>query len=90
MISKLILILLPLFGLLLCEQIELQCPKGWIVQGQHVYAKNVFNIKRETVFALCLICQLNSSTNHTFGVVEVCQSNVDFQVSVLNSSKAHK
>jgi hypothetical protein len=51
------------------EQVEMNCPEGWIIQGQVLY----YNISRtnNNNSAMCLICQLKT-TNSLFGSIELC------------------
>jgi hypothetical protein len=50
------------------EQVEMNCPEGWVIVGQVVYsdAKNSSNN-----VAMCLICELKTK-NSPFGSIELC------------------
>ena len=57
------------------DQIELECPQGWFVQGQIVYSKTT---NKEQDFAVCLACKINSVSQNEFINIEICLHNTDF------------
>jgi hypothetical protein len=49
-------------------QVELNCPKDWIIKGQVVY----YNVNGLNDAAMCLICQLKTQEETPFGSIELC------------------
>jgi hypothetical protein len=64
------------------EQVEMNCPEGWVIVGQVVYneAKTYFkNV------AMCLICRKKTQEDDPFGLIEVCMfESAEFQIGVGN------
>jgi hypothetical protein len=63
--------IIVLAGVLLIEaseQVELNCPKGWIIIGQVIYVDADTSSKKAT---MCLICQLKTNDS-PFGLIELC------------------
>jgi hypothetical protein len=74
---KIILITLLAWLLVLdaSDQLELKCPKGWIIQGQVVYSTSTTDQThhtRQTIVAICFFCRINSPALTNFGTVEMC------------------
>jgi hypothetical protein len=51
------------------ELVELNCPKGWIIVGQVIYA-DAYNTTKNA--AMCFICRKKTQEDTPFGLIELC------------------